>query len=176
MKTHSVNALALELEVDRSTLVRAFRDVEPDAGGGTTRPTFKILTAIRALAEHRAKNQRADGRKNYKGFRGNGTQHPDDDWQDSVLVELFRQEDQALAHMRGQPTLEGRRKAAKAMLPLLSKINRAVSERGVINGHSQELCYYRANDIYLVGLRNYEEPCEWTETETRSIMALVETS
>jgi hypothetical protein len=173
MKTYSTNALALELEIDRGTMLRALRDVEPDAGVGTNRPTFKIVTAVRAMAEHRAKNQRADCRENYKGFRGNGTQqHDNKDWRDAVLVELFRQEDQALAYMCSHPTLEGRRKAAKSMLPLLGKINRAVTERGMINGFDQELCYYRANDIYRVGLRNFEEPCAWSELETREAMAL----
>ena len=65
MKTHSINSLSLELEVDRSTLVRALRDIEPDAGSETNRPTYKILTAVNALAAQRAKNPRADGRQQF---------------------------------------------------------------------------------------------------------------
>jgi hypothetical protein len=153
-------------------LVRALRDIEPDVGAGTNRPQYKILTAVRALAEHRAKSQRADGRERFGGFKNGSAQHTDN-WKDPLLVELFKQEDQALEHMRGQPTLDGRRKAARAMVPLLSKLHRAVAERGVINGLDSELTYYRAQDIYRVGLRNFEEPCEWDEFTTRDEMALV---
>ena len=168
MKTHSVNSLSLELECDRSTLVRALRDVEPDAGGETNRPTYKILTAINALAVQRAKNPRADGRQNFNI----GTENGDANWLDPLLVQLFAQQDAAEEFMASQPTLAGRRKAAVAMVPLLGSIYTAIRERGRANGHDPDLCDYRADQLYLVGLRVFEKSCRWSEAETRSAMSM----
>jgi hypothetical protein len=166
MKTHSVNSLSLELECDRSTLVRALRDIEPDAGSETSRPTYKILTAVNALAMQRAKNPRADGRQRFDGMA-----NTENNWQDPLLTELFSQQDQAEASMAAQPTLEGRRKAAAAMVPLLGRIDAALRERGRINGQDPDLCDYRADHLYLVGLRVFEKACQWSETKTRSVMS-----
>ena len=167
MKTHSVNSLSLELECDRSTLVRALRDVEPDAGGETNRPQYKILTAVNALAAQRAKNPRADGRQQFNGVR-----NTEDNWRDPLLLALYAQEDAALAHMKGRPTLEGRRKAAIAMVPLLARVYAAIRERGRLNGLDPDATDYRADQIQMIGLRAFEKPCEWSEAETRSAMSL----
>jgi hypothetical protein len=171
MITHSVNHLALELEVDRATLVRALRDVEPDAGGETNRPQYKILTAINALALQRAKNPRADGRQRFK-INGVSSGNTEENWQDPVLMQLFEQQDQAEASMAEQPTLEGRRKAAIAMVPLLARVYAAIRERGRLNGLDPDATDYRSDHLYLVGLRAFEKPCEWSEAETRSAMSL----
>jgi hypothetical protein len=168
VKTHSINNLSLELEVDRATLVRALRDVAPDAGSETSRPTYKILTAVNALAVQRAKNPRADGRKNFNM----GTENGYDNWRDPLLMQLFAQQDQAEEFMASQPTLEDRRKAAVAMVPLLGNVHTAIRERGRANRHDPDLCDYRADQLYLVGLRAFEKPCEWSEAETRSAMSL----
>jgi hypothetical protein len=168
MKTHSINSLSLELEVDRSTLVRALRDIEPDAGSETSRPTYKILTAVNALAVQRAKNPRADGRQNFNV----GTENGDANWLDPLLLQLFAQQDQAEEFMASQPTLAGRRKAALAMVPLLGSIYTAIRERGRANGHDPDLCDYRADQLYLVGLRVFEKSCQWSEAETRSAMSM----
>jgi hypothetical protein len=166
MKTHSINSLSLELEVDRSTLVRALRDIEPDAGSETSRPTYKILTAVNALAAQRAKNPRADGRQQFNMGTG------DANWRDPLLMQLFEQQDQAEANMAAQPTLEGRRKAAVAMVPLLGRVYAAIRERGRLNGLDPDATDYRSDHLYLVGLRAFEKPCKWSEAETRSAMSL----
>jgi hypothetical protein len=166
MKTHSVNSLSLELECDRSTLVRALRDIEPDAGSETNRPTYKILTAVNALAAQRAKNPRADGRQQFNMGTG------DANWRDPLLMQLFEQQDQAEANMAAQPTLEGRRAAAVAMAPLLGRIDTALRELGRLNGQDPDLCDYRADQLYFVGLRVFEKSCRWSEAATRSAMSM----
>jgi hypothetical protein len=168
VKTESINALSSAFECDRATLVKALRNVPADAEQVPGRPTWKISTAINALMAHRARNPRADSRRQH--FNGSGG--PDADWRDPVLMQLFAEEDEASANMRRQPTLDGRRKAAREMVPLLSRIYVAIRERGRANGLNPDATDYRADHMYLVGLRGFEKPCEWSEVETRSAMAL----
>jgi hypothetical protein len=167
--TFSINSLASSFEVDRQTLVRALvGKVEPDFEKIPGRPEWKISTASNALAAHRARNPRADGRR--QQFNGNADAISD--WQDPLLVQLFAAEDQGLANMRAQPTLEDRRTAAIAMKPLLARVYAAIGERGRANGQDADATDYRADHLYLIGLRNFEQPCEWSESETRQQMAL----
>jgi hypothetical protein len=165
--TESINALASAFECDRQTLVKALRHVTPDAEVVTGRPTWKVSTAMNALIAHRASTGRVDSRR--QQFNGGGDAA---DWQDPVLAQLFAQQDEAEAGMAAQPTLAGRRKAALAMVPLLGRIDTALRERGRLNGQDPDLCDYRADQLYFVGLRAFEKPCEWSEAETRSAMSL----
>ena len=49
MQTFPLNALAEQFEVDRSTIVRAMRNVPADLVKPGNRPTWKVATAARAL-------------------------------------------------------------------------------------------------------------------------------
>ena len=166
--TESINALASAFECDRQTLVKALRHVTPDAEVVTGRPTWKVSTAMNALIAHRASTGRVDSRR--QQFNGGGDAA--DNWRDPLLLALYAQEDAALAHMKGRPTLEGRRKAAIAMVPLLARVYAAIRERGRLNGLDPDATDYRSDHLYLVGLRAFEKPCEWSEAETRSAMSL----
>jgi hypothetical protein len=53
VQTYSVNSLAEQLEIDRGTMVRALKNVLPDAEVTSGRPTYKIATAAAALEAHR---------------------------------------------------------------------------------------------------------------------------
>ena len=55
MQTYSLNALAESFEIDRSTMVRALKNTQPDAEVTSGRPTWKIASAARALESHRRK-------------------------------------------------------------------------------------------------------------------------
>lgn len=169
MKTESINALASLFECDRQTLVRALRTVQPDAETTPGRPTWKVSTAMNALMAHRASTGRVDSRRQQFS---NGGSEAITEWADPLLIQLFAAEDDALAHMRAQTTLEARRKAAVAMKPLLGRICAATRERGRINGQDADSVDYRADHLFLVGLRNFESPCEWSEDEVRSALAL----
>jgi hypothetical protein len=168
MKTESINRLAIMFECDRATLKKALSQVPPDSEVTPDRPQWKVSTAVNALLAHRAKNPRADSRRQ----QFNGGTEAVSDWQDPLLVQLFAAEDQGLANMRAQPTLEDRRTAAIAMKPLLARVYAAICERGRTNGQDADATDYRADHLYLIGLRNFEQPCEWSESETRQQMAL----
>ena len=166
--TQSINALSAAFECDRATLVKALRNVPPDSDQVPGRPEWKFSTAMNALIAHRARNPRAARRRQH--FNGGGDAGVD--WKDPMLTQLFAQQDEAEAAMRRQPTLACRRKAAVAMVPLLGRVYAAICERGRINGLDPDAVDYRADHLYLVGLRNFEKPCEWDEDETRLVMAL----
>jgi hypothetical protein len=57
MDEFSVNRLSVMLDVDRQTLVRALKDIPADAGT-ERKPLFRVLTAIDALDQHRARPDR----------------------------------------------------------------------------------------------------------------------
>ena len=166
--TQSINALSSAFECDRATLTKALRNVPPDSELVPGRPQWKISTAMHALMAHRARNPRAASRRQHF----NGSDDTAADWQDPALTQLFAQQDEAEAAMRAQPTLAGRRKAAVAMVPLLGRVYAAICERGRVNGLDPDAVDYRADHLYLVGLRNFEKPCDWDENETRLAMAL----
>jgi hypothetical protein len=61
MQTFPLNALAEQFEVDRSTMVRAMRNVPADLVKPGNRPTWKMATAARALEAHRRKQNGGTG-------------------------------------------------------------------------------------------------------------------
>jgi hypothetical protein len=61
MQTFPLNALAEQFEVDRSTMVRAMRNVPADMVKSGNRPTWKTATAARALEAHRRKQNGGNG-------------------------------------------------------------------------------------------------------------------
>jgi hypothetical protein len=166
MKTESAHALSLLLEIDRATMLRALRNVAPDAGDGTSRPTWKVSTAANALAAHRAAMARADSRQHLNGGGGGSS-----DWQDAVLTQLFAQQDEADKKMRALPTLAGRRAAAIAMIPLISRVDAATRERGKLNSADASSVDLRADSLHQLHLRGLEAVCEWTTAETWEAMS-----
>jgi hypothetical protein len=114
MQTHALNALAEAFEVDRSTMVRAMRNVPADLVKRGNRPTWKTSTAAKALEAHRRKG---GGGGNSVGI-------------DTGLAALYARFDQEDAALRLLPTLEARRLAARGMAGLITEIDRAVRAHG----------------------------------------------
>jgi hypothetical protein len=170
MKTHSINAIAGELEIDRQTLIRALRNTEPDAGGETNRPTYKFSTAVRALDNHRLSTGRVDARRARNGNGTNGTHAPEQDFQDPLMLIVFADWDEAEARMRSLETLEERRAAAIKMAPLLFRMDSTTRERAVINGQDPDLAKLRGDKLYLLALRGFERPCAWSLDEVWDAM------
>jgi hypothetical protein len=155
MQTHSVNAIAEQLERDRGTIVKSLRNVPPDATVNG-RPQWKIATASRAVEGH----LRSGGSGHQ--YRGGGRGTTD---VDPVLTGLYEQYDCAEAAMRTLPTVEERRTAAVALAPLIAETDRALRAHGHNVGIDPELTGYRADRIYMLVLRGLESPTEWSQAD-----------
>jgi hypothetical protein len=154
LQTYPLNALAEQFEVDRSTMVRAMRNVPPDLVKRGNRPTWKTSTAAKALEAHRRKSS-----------GGNGT------GPDPTLTAMFAKYDQLEAAMRALPTLEARRQAARDMAPFIAELDEASRRIGIRNGQDEELVHLRADAMYQLYLRGIEGPCEWTHEQAFEVMA-----
>jgi hypothetical protein len=138
-------------------MVRALKNTKPDAEKTKGRPTYKIATAARALEAHRRSTGRTNSRTSGDAI--------DTGWQDPILVGLYAEFDAADSAMRKLPTIEARRKAARAMGPLINRLDRATRERGIANGQDEELVDLRTDWIMLLTMRGLEAPCDWTLDE-----------
>jgi hypothetical protein len=161
MKTESVNSLAEQFEVDRGTMVKALRNVPPDAAKTPNRPQWKISTAARALEAHRRSVGRVDSRRPVVRT----SEAVDPDWQDPILVAAYKELDAADAAMRKLSTIVARRKAARAMGPLINRVDLLTRQRGKANGQLEELVDLRADNMMLLTMRGLEGPCSWVLDE-----------
>src|ERR1035437_3591836 len=78
---------------------------------------------------------------------------------------LFSEWDVAETAMRKLKTLGERRKAAIALGPVLSHMDAMSRKRGVENGNDEELTQLRADQLFRIYLRGFEECCAWTTAE-----------
>lgn len=147
MQTFALNALAEQFEVDRSTMVRAMRNVPADLVKRGNRPTWKTATAARALEAHRAKT-------NGGGNGGGSLTNP-------ALDMLIDDHFAAEAAMRALPTLDERREAARAMIPEIIKMDKVTRQIGIANGQDSELVHLRADQMLRLYARGIEGPTEW---------------
>jgi hypothetical protein len=154
MQTHSLNSLAEQLEVDRSTMVRALKNVVPDAEVTRGRPTYKISTASAALEAHRRNT----------GNRPSRNKGPNDI--DPRMQRHYDAFDTADAAMRRLPTLEARRQAAICMGPQIAKMDALQRQTSLDSGIDQELTDLRCDRLFLLYLRGCETPCSWSQSET----------
>jgi hypothetical protein len=166
MKTETANSLSMLFEVDRGTMLRALKNTLPDEERTPGRPKYKVATAAKALENHHLTTGRANSRR----ARNNGGSI-DVGWQDPILARIYSELDAAEAAMRALPSLDQRRKAAVCkMAPLISRMERAILERGEANGQDSELTGLRADKLYTLALRGLEGPCQWTMSETWDAM------
>jgi hypothetical protein len=152
LQTYSVNALAESFEIDRGTMVKALRNVPPDVEKTKGRPLWKISTASNALEAHRRRMGTS------KGGNNGGAPHP-------RLEAIFAEYDKAEAAMRALKTLGERRRAARAMVPMIQHMDRMTRKIGIANGHDDELVHLRADVIYRLCLRGFEAACGWSSDE-----------
>lgn len=155
---YSLNALAESFEVDRSTMLRAMRGVPPDLVMRGNRPQWKTATAARALDAHRRKMNGSNG--------GGGT--------GSTLAVMYERYDQAEAAMRVLPTLDERRKAARAMLPSIIAMDKATRRIGIANGQDAETVHLRADQMLRLCARGIEAPCAWDHDTVWTMFAETE--
>jgi hypothetical protein len=150
MKTYSANALAETLERDRGTMLRALRNVPPDADLHG-KPQWKVATAAKALAVHTG-----------KGGSGNSaaTAHID-----PRLQRHYDAFERADTSMRRLKTVEARRQAAINMGPQISLMDKLQRQVSIADGHSEELTDLRADKLFMLYLRGFEAPCAWSMSE-----------
>jgi hypothetical protein len=162
MQTFPLNALAEQLEVDRSTMVKAMRDVRADLVKPGNRPTWKIATAAKALAAYKQRLADAQRRKHESG----GTERVN-----AELQEMFGQLNAADAEMRAIGSLSGRRAfAKKTLLPLLHEVDRAMRADGKACGEDERLTPLRCDQHLRVFLVSGLGPdatngCDWSPSE-----------
>ncbi len=152
MKTFGANAIAETFERDRGVVVRALRNVTPDAVV-SGRPQWKIATASRALERH---NRKSDGSTS-------STVDPE-------LMRVYAAFDEEFDRMVALPTLEKRRTAARELAPMIAAMDRKVREHGRAVHAGDELTDLRADQIWRLVMRGFEGPCEWTELEVREAL------
>src|SRR5690242_15407371 len=104
MQMFSVNRLAEMFQRDRSTIVRALRGTPRD-GGSADRPQYTVATVSRALEDH------------FAAKSGRSPAVSDD------LERQFAELEARYDAVRGAPTLEERRKLARAsFFPFLAVV------------------------------------------------------
>jgi hypothetical protein len=158
VKTHSINSLAEQFEIDRGTMVKALRSVPPDAEETPGRPTFKISTASDALAVHRRKTGNGPGRKADEY----GYNDPD-----PKLQRLYTDFDAADKAMRKLPTLAERRAAVIGTIrPIIDATQKMVFTVGEDIGQDPDMTRLVADKLYQLALRGFEEPCKWSHEQT----------
>jgi hypothetical protein len=164
MQTYPLNALAEQFEVDRSTMVKAMRDVPTDLVKPGNRPTWKIATAEKALAAY--KQRIADTRRYKEEAKNEGSERVN-----AELQAMFDQLMAADAEMRAIGSLSGRRAfAKKTLLPLLRSVDRAMRDDGRAHGEPHMLTDLRCDQhlrVFLVsGLGpDASNSPEWSPSE-----------
>ena len=159
MKTFSLNSLAESFEVDRSTMVRALKNTQPDAEVTRGRPMWKIASAARALEEHRRKTGNSDS----AGRGHNPT--------DEKLRSFYSQLHAAEATLRDLPTSAKRRAfAIESLRPIIESTQRMQRIVGAANNQEPVFTGLLIDEMYMLTLRGLEEPCGWTQSETWAAM------
>lgn len=112
MQTFSVNALAMQFEVDRATMQRALKNTPPDLETGK-RQSFKVATAAKALERHRANSG--------TGTPGGGNHHRLAliEQEESTFAELDRQ----FQKLESEPDI-AKRRALSLKMQIGKTINR----------------------------------------------------
>jgi hypothetical protein len=163
VQTYSVNSLAEQFEIDRGTMVRALKNVLPDAEVTGGRPTYKIATASRALEAH------------HRSTSSPRTKAPTHNAIDPRLQQLYGAIDQADASMRKLKTLPDRRAAAVARLrPILDETQRMQILVGQETGQEPAFTGLLSDKLYMLALRGLEAPCQWNQDETWAAMSVEE--
>jgi hypothetical protein len=153
MKTYPANALAEMLERDRGTLLRALRNTPADIEVHG-KSQWKISTAANALALHAT-----------RGGSGNSSAPLPSNPIDPRLQRHYDAFDAADAAMRMLPTLEARRQAAIDMGPQIAKMDLTQRQISLADGNDEEITDFRADKLFFLYLRGFEEPCAWSMSE-----------
>jgi hypothetical protein len=125
MQTFSVNALAMQFEVDRATMQRALKNTPPDLEVGK-RQSFKVATAAKALEAHRRHvgTSTPGGGGSYANVRIN--QIADD------LERLCREADEGIAKVKSLPDLDAKQPHSRATMVLINRIDELFKESNAL--------------------------------------------
>src|SRR5450631_4232503 len=125
MQTFSVNALAMQFEVDRATMQRALKNTPPDLEVGK-RQSFKVATAAKALEAHRRHvgTSTPGGGGSYANVRIN--QIADD------LERLCREADEGIAQVKSLPDLDAKQPHSRATMVLINRIDELFKESNAL--------------------------------------------
>jgi hypothetical protein len=149
MRVFSINGASEILERDRRTIMRAMRHVTPDAKE-RGQPRWRMKTILDALERTGARTEH---------HNEGGGQWTD---LDAVIAEF----DAAYDRMRLEPSLAKRRAMSLRLAPLIVQMDRMEREVSKAAGEPELLTQLRADKIYMLLLRGFEEPCEWSHDET----------
>jgi len=151
--TFSINAAAEILEKDRRTLVKSLRHVKPDA---TVRGAhrWRLRTIIDALERMRPAPAAATS-----GLT------------DPRLTAIHHRFDAAEEKLNALPTVATRRVFAISTLrPLIDEMLLAHKEHGRSMGRDPEFTALLGDKLYLLALRAWERPCQWTQAQCWAAM------
>lgn len=142
MKLFSAYGAARALEVDRETITRAVRGLEPD-GHERGQPRYRLARIVEVLSARKGRSSA-----------------PDD-----ALQARFDQLDALDARVGTADTLDQRRKLARALFAKLVDVERAMRADGLRSGEDARLTGTRADEHTRVFLATLREPCGWSFEE-----------
>jgi hypothetical protein len=148
----SINSASEILERDRRTLVKALRRVPPD-GKERGADRWQLRSIIDALAKMQPAPAAAP----------TGQIDPE-------LAELYLRFDASEATMKKLKTVDARRKASRAMAPLLAQIDAQARRSGLDHGVDPELVELRADRLFQIYLRGFESCNGWNHDEAWQAM------
>jgi hypothetical protein len=148
MKVFSINGASEILERDRRTIARAMRHVTPDAKE-RGQPRWRMKTILDALGQTGVQTERRNDGGSQRAF----------------LNSLYEQFDAAYDRMRAEPSLEKRRAMTLKLAPLIEQTDRLQREVSAAEGEPELLTQLRADKIYMLIMRGFEGPCEWSQAE-----------
>jgi hypothetical protein len=152
METFTANKISEMLERDRATMLRALNNTPPDAVV-RGRSQWKISTAAASMSAHLQRGGSGNGRTL-------GANNVDPRLQDQY--DAFEQADSAMRQLK---TVEARRKAVIAMRPQIAKMHELQRRLSVTGNHNNEPSDLKADHLFMLYLRGFERPCEWSMAE-----------
>jgi hypothetical protein len=142
------------LELDRQTVRRALRHEPPD-GYEKKQPRWRMKTIIAAVEKHLGRNSVA----------ATPVQ--------TALQALFDEFDSGCKELDRLPDLAARRRDASRLMAVLVELDKAMRADARTRREDDLRASLRCDQHFLLGMRNFERPCEWTQGECWDVLAAV---
>jgi hypothetical protein len=143
----SINAAAEVLEKDRRTVIKSLRQVPPD-GKERGADRWRLKTIIDALEKMQPATPAPVGQI------------------DPRLARLYAEYDAGETTLRAMASVNKRRQFAVATLrPIIEETQRMLRIVGKANGQDPEFTGLISDKMYMLALRGWEEPCQWTASQ-----------
>jgi hypothetical protein len=154
MKLFSAFGAADMLERDRQTVRRALRHVPPD-GNERKQPRWRLKTIIDAVDAHLGRNATATPPAG------------------STLQVMFDQFDSGSKNLDVLPDLKARRREAHRLIAVLVELDKAMRADARARREDDLRASLRCDQHFRVAMRNFEEPCDWTQVQCWETLASV---